>query len=345
MARSEVLDAIARLGGAREPGGRFAYRNSNYVVAAEIAERAGGRDIEALLAELVARPLGLAGLLVRRAASPARGSAGAARRGARPRGRPAAAHRRARAHRRDRTGLGRRRDRVERGRPRPLHGGAARRGARGAGRRCARWCRLRPRSAPGLRPGHHGPAGRRRRSWPVTTGCTSAGPRPSNTDDATGTTVAAVANVAATRVPAARVARGGPRARSRTAGPPSDRQSCHQSCSISTSLLSVLGAPTAMYSSPSGPASSVCMALGATRTASHGAELHDVVVDLDPAAAAQDDVDLLLLGVAVPERRAEVGRDAEVAQPGLLELERHAARSGPRGRETCRTAAPCPRSP
>ena len=56
-----MLDAIARLGGRGRPGGRFAYRNSNYVVAAEIAERAGGRDIEALLAELVAGPLGLRG--------------------------------------------------------------------------------------------------------------------------------------------------------------------------------------------------------------------------------------------------------------------------------------------
>jgi D-alanyl-D-alanine carboxypeptidase len=60
--RAEVIEAIVRLGAERLPGGRFAYRNSNFVVAAEIAERAGGRDVEALLTELVARPLGLSGL-------------------------------------------------------------------------------------------------------------------------------------------------------------------------------------------------------------------------------------------------------------------------------------------
>jgi D-alanyl-D-alanine carboxypeptidase len=60
--RGELIDAIARLGSEGEPGRRFAYRNSNYVVAAEIAERAGGRDVESLLADMVARPLGLRGL-------------------------------------------------------------------------------------------------------------------------------------------------------------------------------------------------------------------------------------------------------------------------------------------
>jgi D-alanyl-D-alanine carboxypeptidase len=59
--RGAVIYAIARLGSEREPDRMFAYRNSNYVVAAEIAERAGGRDLESLLADLIARPLGLRG--------------------------------------------------------------------------------------------------------------------------------------------------------------------------------------------------------------------------------------------------------------------------------------------
>jgi len=59
--RDEVIGAITRLGPEREPDRRFAYRNSNYIVAAELAERASGRDFEALLEELVARPLGLPG--------------------------------------------------------------------------------------------------------------------------------------------------------------------------------------------------------------------------------------------------------------------------------------------
>ena len=55
-----MIEAIARLGAEREPDARFAYRNGNYVIAAEIAERAGGRDLGTLLDELIARPLGLA---------------------------------------------------------------------------------------------------------------------------------------------------------------------------------------------------------------------------------------------------------------------------------------------
>ena len=45
----------------REPDRRFAYRNSNYVVAAELAERAGGEDFGSLVDTLIARPLGLPG--------------------------------------------------------------------------------------------------------------------------------------------------------------------------------------------------------------------------------------------------------------------------------------------
>ena len=70
--RDELLAAIARLGPEREPGERFAYRNSNYVVAAELAERAAGRDFESLLAELIARPLGLSGFSFARTSSGSR---------------------------------------------------------------------------------------------------------------------------------------------------------------------------------------------------------------------------------------------------------------------------------
>src|SRR4051812_43387368 len=51
-------------------------------------------------------------------------------------------------------------------------------------------------------------------------------------------------------------------------------------------------------------------------------ELDDLVVDLHPPAPAQDHVHLLLLLVRVAVRKAIAGRDALVAQTGLLELER-----------------------
>src|SRR3989441_10079207 len=51
-------------------------------------------------------------------------------------------------------------------------------------------------------------------------------------------------------------------------------------------------------------------------------ELDDRVVDLHPAAPAQDHVHLLLLLVRVAVRKAIAGRDALVAQGGSLELER-----------------------
>src|SRR5437764_9215139 len=47
-------------------------------------------------------------------------------------------------------------------------------------------------------------------------------------------------------------------------------------------------------------------------------ELDDLVVDLHPAASAQDHVHLLLLLVRVAVRKAIAGRDALVAQAGLL---------------------------
>src|SRR5438876_9451550 len=51
-------------------------------------------------------------------------------------------------------------------------------------------------------------------------------------------------------------------------------------------------------------------------------ELDDLVVDLHPTAPAQNHVHLLLLLVRVAVRKAIAGRDALVAQAGLLELER-----------------------
>src|SRR2546428_7782416 len=51
-------------------------------------------------------------------------------------------------------------------------------------------------------------------------------------------------------------------------------------------------------------------------------ELDDLVVDLHPPAPAQDHVHLLLLLVRVAVRKAIAGRDALVAQAGLLDLER-----------------------
>src|SRR3954454_1334356 len=51
-------------------------------------------------------------------------------------------------------------------------------------------------------------------------------------------------------------------------------------------------------------------------------ELDDLVVELHPPAPAQDDVHLLLFLVGVAVRKAIAGRDALVAQAGLLEFER-----------------------
>src|SRR5665809_33898 len=51
-------------------------------------------------------------------------------------------------------------------------------------------------------------------------------------------------------------------------------------------------------------------------------ELDDLVVELHPPAPAYDHVHLLLLLVRVAVRKAIAGRDALIAQAGLLELER-----------------------
>src|ERR687895_559811 len=77
------------------------------------------------------------------------------------------------------------------------------------------------------------------------------------------------------------------------------------------SLLSVSGAPTARVSAPPGPALKPRL-----------------VAELDAGAAAEHDVDLLLLGVQVAEGHAEVRRELEVAHPGPLEAERLAGEAG-----------------
>src|SRR5439155_463775 len=53
-------------------------------------------------------------------------------------------------------------------------------------------------------------------------------------------------------------------------------------------------------------------------------ELTDLVLDLDPGAAVDEDVDLLLLLVLVPEGDPEPRRHPEIAEPGVLEPEWHA---------------------
>jgi hypothetical protein len=46
-----------------------------------------------------------------------------------------------------------------------------------------------------------------------------------------------------------------------------------------------------------------------------------LAVELEARGSLDDDVDLLLAPVRVPERDAEPGRDAEEAEAGLLALE------------------------
>ena len=53
-------------------------------------------------------------------------------------------------------------------------------------------------------------------------------------------------------------------------------------------------------------------------------QLADLVVDLDPRAPADEDVDLFLLLVGVPPGNAEAGSEAQVAQPRVLHPERDA---------------------
>lgn len=55
----EVVDAIVRLGPETEPGERFAYRNSNYLVVGEILELSTGKSIGDLVEDYISHPLGI----------------------------------------------------------------------------------------------------------------------------------------------------------------------------------------------------------------------------------------------------------------------------------------------
>src|SRR4029077_20356097 len=65
---------------------------------------------------------------------------------------------------------------------------------------------------------------------------------------------------------------------------------------------------------------------GARRHAYHipAAQVHDVIVELDPPRAAQHHVGLLLLAVVVAERRAEARAEAEVAHAEVLGVDMRA---------------------
>lgn len=57
--RQEIMDAIARLGPRAEPGERFTYTNSNYLIVGEILELSTNKSIESLIQDYISRPLGL----------------------------------------------------------------------------------------------------------------------------------------------------------------------------------------------------------------------------------------------------------------------------------------------
>ena len=71
----------------------------------------------------------------------------------------------------------------------------------------------------------------------------------------------------------------------------------------------------------SGPASNERITLGATRIASSGPRVDDLVVELDAARSGDHDVDLLGLVVLVPERLALAGLDAVEADARVLGVE------------------------
>ena len=74
-----------------------------------------------------------------------------------------------------------------------------------------------------------------------------------------------------------------------------------------------------------------------------GREVDDLVVELDARRALDDDVDLFLLLVAVPERDPEVGREREQRQALVVELEAPRGRSATRVLRACRTSSRRPR--
>ncbi len=57
--RREIMDAIVRLGPEAEPGERFAYRNTNYLVMGEILELSTRKSVESLVQDYISRPLGV----------------------------------------------------------------------------------------------------------------------------------------------------------------------------------------------------------------------------------------------------------------------------------------------
>ena len=57
--RREVLEAVSRLGAEKEPGQRFAYKNTNYIAIGEVLELCTGKTIGNLVADHISRPLSL----------------------------------------------------------------------------------------------------------------------------------------------------------------------------------------------------------------------------------------------------------------------------------------------
>ena len=202
-----MIAAIARLGSERVPDRRFRYCNSNYVVAAEIAERASGQDYETLLEAQIAGPLGLPGFSSARSVPGTRLATPHLSLLRRPVDLLAVTRGRVPT---DALGpvWGDGRDREQRARPRTLHRGAVRRGARervdarrddqahqplrAPGRLTASAC-MTSQDRGAVVTGHDGVYF----GWTASTGV----------DDATATTVSAVANLTGPSVPAARLAK------------------------------------------------------------------------------------------------------------------------------------------
>ena len=99
--------------------------------------------------------------------------------------------------------------------------------------------------------------------------------------------------------------------------------SLHQPWTISL-CSSPARSPKAITSAPSGPGLEVPEGVARNPHGVELAELEHVVADLDPRAAADHDVDLLLVLVAVAERDAEARREPEVGQAGAFEAQRPA---------------------
>jgi hypothetical protein len=103
------------------------------------------------------------------------------------------------------------------------------------------------------------------------------------------------------------------------------RRSFHQPCSISESSSSETRAPTARYCgalrSPLGAAPDSAAETDDVSLP----QVEDLVVDLDPSAPAEDDVDLLLVAMPVAELHAEAGHRGLARDGDDLALERSPA--------------------